>query len=66
MSFLRAFSDIPGVGCRKQFRVYRTTIFFINYSENHKIFPGGSMIGRGLPNIYSISGRLAITEAEEI
>ena len=49
-TFLRAFSDIPGV----EFQVYRTSIFFVN-CENHRIFPGGSMgkiIGRGMPNIF--------------
>ena len=49
-TFLRAFSDIPGV----EFQVYRTSIFFVNYSENHRIFPGGSIgkiMGRGMPNI---------------
>ena len=52
--FLRAFSDTPGVECSKWFQVYRTSIFFVNYSENHRIIPGGSMwqvIGRGMPNI---------------
>ena len=37
-TFLRAFSDIPGVECRKEFQVSRTSIFFINYSENHRFF----------------------------
>ena len=52
--FLRALSDIPEVECSKYFRVYRTLIFFVNYSETHRIFSGGSMgkmIGRGMPNI---------------
>jgi hypothetical protein len=53
-------------------QVYRTSIFFVNYSENHRIVLGGSMgkiIGRGMPNIllfYFISQRLSITEAEDI
>ena len=42
-TFLRAFSDIPGVECRKKFQVYRTYIFFVKYSENNRIYPGGSM-----------------------
>ena len=43
-----------------------------HYSENHRIFPDGSIgkiIGRGMPNIllYILyQRRLAITEAEEI
>ena len=48
---LNVFKNVPGVECRKQFRVYKTSIFFVNYSENHRIFPGGSMgkmIGRGI------------------
>ena len=46
--------------------------FFVNYSENHRIFQGGSMgkiIGRGIPHILQfilLSRRLAITVAEEI
>ena len=67
-TFFYAFSDIPGVECRNEFRVYRTSIFFVNYSENHKFFPGGSMrkmIGRGMPNILLFILFLAITEAEE-
>ena len=64
-TFLRAFSDILGVECRK------TSIFFVKYSENHRIFPDGSIgkiIGRGMLNIllFFISRRLAIAEAEEI
>ena len=50
ITFLLGFSDIPGVECRKKFQVYRTSIFFINFSENHRIFPGSSMgkiISRG-------------------
>ena len=34
--------------------LYIASIFFVNYSKNHRIFPGGSMgkmIGRGMPNI---------------
>ena len=53
-TFFYAFSDIPGVECRNEFRVYRTSIFFINCNENHIILPGGfmgQMIGRGMPNI---------------
>ena len=42
-NFLRAFSDNLGVECRKLFQVYRTLIFFLNYSENHRFLPGGSM-----------------------
>ena len=40
--------------CHKKFRGYRTLICFVNYSENHRIFMGGSMgkiKGRGMPNI---------------
>jgi len=47
--FSRAFSDNLGVKCRKL--VYRTLIFFVNFSENQSIFLGGSMgkvIGRGM------------------
>ena len=54
LTFLRSFSHIPSVQCRKEFQVYRTSIFFVNYSENHRFFPGGSMgkmIDRGMPNI---------------
>ena len=71
-TFLRAFSDIPGLECRKQFRVYQILIFFVNYSENYRTSPGGSMgkiIGSCMPkhfSIYFILGRIAITETEEI
>jgi len=40
--------------CRMPQVIYRTSIFFVNFSENHRIFPGDSMgkiIGRGMPNI---------------
>ena len=51
--------------------VYRTSIFFVNYSKNHRIFLGGSMgkmIGRGIPNIllFILYQSLAIMEAVEI
>ena len=47
---------------------YRTSIFLLIIVKTIN-FPGGSMekmIGRCIPNIYFISQRLAITEAEEI
>ena len=48
-TFLHEFSDIPGV-------------FFVKYSENHRIFKGG------IPNIllFILYQRLAIMEAVEI
>ena len=58
---------------RKLFRVHRILIYFVNYSENHRIFKGGSMgkmIGRCMPNIllsFLYIAKLGpITEAEEI
>ena len=71
-TFLRAFSDIPGVECRKKFRGYRTLILFVNYSENHRFFRAARFHGRNDRQRYAkyfasyfISQKLTITEAEE-
>ena len=77
LMFLKMFTFFRGIfrysWCRMPqiFPSLKTFIFFVNYSENHRIFSGGSMgkmIGRGIPNIllFILYQRLAIIEAEEI